>query len=64
MPYSVRYEPKLKRGKQYTIVEQLRSGRTVVRGHSGTRERAEASVKARRAAEHGWKPSRRSGSKK
>jgi hypothetical protein len=63
MPYSVKFEAKLKRGKQYTIVEHLRGGRTEVVGHSGTRERAKASIRARLAREHGWKPAKRRPSK-
>ena len=59
MPYSVKFEAKLKRGRQHTIVEHLPGGRTRVVGHSGTKARAEASIKARLAREHGWKPSKR-----
>lgn len=48
MPYSVR---KAKTG--YDIVRKT-DGKTV--GHSDTKAKADASVRARLAGEHGWKP--------
>ena len=56
MPWIYRYRPELPRGRQHTIVRVYRSGRQETVGHSGTEEKAKASIKARRAVERGWKP--------
>jgi len=47
MPYKV-----TKSGKQFTI-KKADSGKVV--GHSDTKAKAEASVRARNAGAHGWK---------
>ncbi len=51
MPYSVRKGGK---GKGYNIVNK-QTGKTV--GHSSSKSKAQKSINARNAAEHGWKPS-------
>jgi len=56
MPYNI-----VKRGNKHCIVNK-RTGKTV--GCSTTRAKAEASVRARLASEHGWKPTRKGGGKK
>lgn len=45
-----------KRGSKFAIVENA-TGK--VKGHSNTRAKANASCRARNAAKHGWKPTRR-----
>lgn len=50
MPYSIR-----KRGNKYEIIKKD-TGEVV--GRSTSRAKAEASVRARMAGEHGWKPRR------
>lgn len=45
-----------KRGDGFVIVENS-TGK--VKGHSKTRAKAEASCRARNAAKHGWKPTKR-----
>lgn len=52
MPYRIE-----KRGKKYAIINK---DRNEVVGYSDTREKAEASIRARLAGEHGWRPKRRS----
>jgi len=51
MPYTTR-----KSGKGYAIVNR-NTGKTV--GHSSTKAKAKASVRARNAGAHGWKPKKR-----
>jgi len=51
MPYKVS-----KTGKGYTI-KKAGSGKVV--GHSSSKAKAKASVRARNAGAHGWKPSKR-----
>ena len=51
MPYRV-----TKTGKGYAI-RKAGSGKVV--GHSSTKAKAKASVRARNAGAHGWKPSKR-----
>jgi len=51
MPYKIE-----KRGDKYAIVKKD-TGKVV--GTSDTREKAEASARARMAGHHGWKPTRR-----
>ena len=51
MPYTI-----AKRGNKYAIINK-QTGKVV--GKSDTRAKAEASVRARLASEHGWKPKRR-----
>jgi len=45
-----------KSGKGYRIVNKS-TGKTV--GHSSTKAKAQASVRARNAGAHGWKPKRK-----
>ena len=49
MPFKVK-----KSGKGYAITKY---GKTV--GHSSTKAKAQASVRARNAGAHGWKPKRK-----
>jgi len=51
MPYKVS-----KSGKGYRIVNK-KTGKTV--GHSKTKAKAQASVRARNAGANGWKPSKK-----
>ena len=48
MPYQVK-----KQGDKYVIINK-ETGKVV--GHSDTKAKAEASVRARLGGEHGWKP--------
>lgn len=52
MPYSVRKA----RGGGYNILNKA-TGRKV--GHSSTKAKAKSSIRARNAAHHGWKGSKR-----
>lgn len=54
MPVTVRYRPGTT--KPWKIVEK-ESGRIV--GSSTSKSKAESSARARNAARHGWKPSRK-----
>ena len=54
MPYTVS-----KSGSKYVIKKH---GKVV--GHSTSKAKAQASVRARQAGEHGWKPSRKKKGKK
>lgn len=51
MPYNVR-----KSGKKYAIVNK-KTGKTV--GKSTSKKKAQSSVRARLAGEHGWKPAKK-----
>lgn len=53
MPHAARSAGK---GRGYRIVN-TRTGKTV--GHSSTKAKAKASARARDAAAHGWRPTRR-----
>ena len=53
MPHAARSAGK---GRGYRIVNK-RTGKTV--GHSTTKAKAKASARARDAAAHGWKPTRK-----
>lgn len=50
MPYTVRRKP-VKSGKNWAILDEM--GR--IKGRSTSKEKAEASVRARLAGEHGWR---------
>ena len=54
MPVHVEYRP-IKGKKDWAIVE--RSGKIV--GRSTSKAKAQSSARARNAARHGWKPTRR-----
>lgn len=53
MPYKVKYKP-LKRSKKDWAIISRDTGRIV--GRSISEKRANASVRARLAGEHGWRP--------
>lgn len=53
MPYRAEYRP-LKRGKKHWAIINKDTGRIVGRSTSG--KNAEASIRARLAGEHGWRP--------
>jgi len=54
MPYRIAYKP-VKSGKNWVIVDK-ETGKVV--GRSVSKEKAEASVRARLAGEHGWRRSK------
>jgi len=55
MPVVVRHKP-IKGNKDYAIVEK---GTGKVVGRSTSKEKAQSSANARKAAKHGWKPTKR-----